>query len=220
MNRYMTVALLAAAVSIVGCTDNSPATQTLVVDPVPVAKSLGRDEVIKQRLDAAVERINAQLQQHSDKVLAQIEKEKAKLGKSPDDASTADYQALVAAASENIQQTQLLARRKAADYRAALLAEFNTELRTVAADIARERGADHVLVVDDSVLWFDAASDITADVIARLRAKAADMPARAAESPAAKQGDAGTAELKELEKLVEEIERKEQDSSRYKPGNK
>lgn len=214
MNRYRTIVLLTAAVSIVGCTDKPSGAQTLVVDPVPVAKSLGRDELIKQQLDAAVERINVQLQQHSDEVLAQIEKEKAKLGKNPDEASTADYQALVAAASENIQQTQLLARRKAADYRAALLTEFNAELRAVSAEIARERGAGHVLIVDDSVLWFDPASDITADVIAKLRAKAADTPARAAESPTAQRGDAGTAELEELEKVVEEIERKEQDSSR------
>lgn len=205
MQRFMTVGLLATAMLAAGCGQRAADPHTLVVDPVPVAKSLGRDEAIKRQLDSAIEQLNAQLQQHTSELSAQVEQEKAKLGKNPSDESTARYQELVAAAAQNVQQTQQLARQKASDYRATLLAEFNTELRAAAAEIARARGAEQVLIVDDSVLWFDPASDITADMIAKLRAKADSAPAPAAEQPAER-----NSEIEQLEKLVDSIERKEQ----------
>lgn len=205
MNRFMTVALLSAGALLTGCGLESASPQTLVVDPVPVAKSLGRDEQIKQRLDTAVEQLNAQLKKHSAELSAQVEQEQGKLGKNPSAESTAKFQELVAAASQDIKQTQQLARQKAADYRGALLSEFNQELREAAADIAKARGATQVLIADDGVLWFDARADITADVIAKLRARPA-----ATESPSADTPAAGNSELEKLESLVDKIEQQEQ----------
>lgn len=205
MNRIMTVTLLSASALFVGaCGQQSTSTQTLVVDPIPVAKSIGRDESMQKQLNSAIEQLNAQVRQHSSGLSTKVEQEKAKLGKNPSDASTEKFRELVATASESIQKTQLLARQKAADYRASLLDEFNAELRAAAADIAKQRGASNVLVVDDSLLWFDPAVDITADVIAKLRAKAsADTAPSPATDASQKQ------EMEKLEAVVESIEKQE-----------
>lgn len=206
MKRIMTITLLSAAALLVGgCDQQSNSMQTLVVDPVPVAKSIGRDELMQKQLDSAIEQLNAQVRQHSSGLSTKVEQEKEKLGKKPSDASTEKFRELVAAASESIKQTQLLARQKAADYRASLLDEFNAELRAAAADIAKQRGANHVLVVDDNLLWFDPAADITADVIAKLRAKASadNTPSSAADASEKR-------EMEKLEAVVETIEKQEQ----------
>lgn len=205
MNRFMTVTLLSANVLLGGCGQQSSSLQTLVIDPVPIAKSLGRDEVMQEQLDSAIEQLNAQVRQHSSGLSAKIEQEKAKLGKNPSDASSEKFRGLVAAASESVQQTQLLARQKAADYRTKLLDAFNAELRATAAVIAKERGAASVLIVDDGLLWFDPAADITADVIAKLRAKAS-IDAK----PAAESDTSDRREIEKLEAIVDTIEEQEQ----------
>lgn len=206
MTRFLIITLLSASVLLAGCDQQPASIQTLVVDPVPVAKSLGRDELMQKQLDSAIEQLNAQVRQHSSGLSAKVEQEKDKLGKNPNDESTAKFRELVAAASENIKQTQLMARQKAADYRASLLDEFNAELRAVAADIAKQRGASHVLVVDDNLLWFDPTADITADVIAKLRAKAS------ADSTPSSATASEKREMEKLEAVIESIEKQEQAS--------
>lgn len=204
MTRFLIIMLLSASVLLGGCDQQLGSIQTLVVDPVPVAKSMGRDELMQKQLDSAIEQLNAQVREHSSGLSAKVEQEKDKLGKNPNDESTAKFRELVAAASENIKQTQLMARQKAADYRASLLDEFNAELRAAATAIAKERGATSVLIVDDGLLWFDPAADITADVIAKLRAKtsADSTPSSAAASE--------KREMEKLEAVIESIEKQEQ----------
>jgi Skp family chaperone for outer membrane proteins len=206
MNRPVSMLLLSIVAVLAGCEHPPASTQTLVVDPVPVARSLGRDELMQRQFNSALEQLNTQLQQHSNGLAAQVEQEKEKLGKNPSEESLGKFRELVAAASQNLQQTELLARQKAADYRQTLLGDFNSELRAAAMDIARERGATSVLVVGPDMLWFDPAADITADVIARLRAKAATR------SPSATT-DADSTERREIEKLeavVESIEKQQE----------
>lgn len=198
MRRSMTIAFLTTSLLLGGCGKEPPHTQTLFVDPVPVAKSVGRDELIQKQLNSAIEQLNAQLRRHRSDLSAQLEQEKGKLGKNPSDESTAKFEERVAAASQSVKQTQLLAQRKAADYRTTLLSEFNAELRDAAGEIARTRGATSVLIVDDSLLWFDPAADITADVIAKLRAK--EVSKGKAISPA------DLTEKREIERLGEIVD--------------
>lgn len=207
MNRFTTITLLSASLLCAGCGQQPSSSQTLVVDPVPVAKSLGRDEMMKKQLDSAIEQLNAQVRRHSEDLSNQVEKEKAKLGKNPNESDMKKLNELVAAASQSIKQMQFQARQKAADYRGTLLSGFNNELREAAAEIAKARGAKQVMIVDESVLWFDPATDITADVIAKLRNKANDAKPAQPEASAADQE-----EIKKLGTIVEEIEQQEQTS--------
>lgn len=211
MNRPVSVLLLSIVAVLAGCERAPTPAQTLVVDPVPVARSLGRDEIMQKQINSALEQLNAQLQQHSTGLATQVEQEKEKLGKNPSEESLTRFRELVAAASQNLQQTELLARQKAADYRQALLDEFNSELRAAAMDIARERGAVSVLVVGPDVLWFDPAADITADVIARLRASAAARTPAMSAVPGDTAASAERRELEKLEAVVESIEQQQKD---------
>lgn len=203
MYRHISILVLSLAGTLAGCGPSPTPPHTLVVDPVPVARSLGRDELMQRRLNSALEQLNAQLQNHSTGLAEQVEKEREKLGKKPSDEDLVKFRELVAAASQSIKQTELLARQKAADYRNVLLDEFNDELRTVAMDIARTRGATSVLVVGPDVLWFDPSADITADVIAELRAR----PGRQTSESPTGTDSAGRDEIDKLEAVMESIER-------------
>lgn len=212
MNRRITFVMLPLFAALAGCERMPAPPQTLVVDPGPVARSLGRDERMQMQINSALEQLNAQLQQHSSTLSAQVEQEKEKLGKNPDEASLGKFRELVAAASQNLQQTEQLARQKAANFRQTLLDEFNSELRAAAMDIARARGATSVLVVGPDVLWFDPVADITADVIARLRAQAGTQ------APASAAADADSAERREIEKLEAVVESIEQGQAEKPEG--
>lgn len=175
--------------------------QTLVVDPLPVAKSLGRDELMQKKLNVQIDQLNSQLNRQTTELSTQLEQEKQKLGAKPSEEATKHYQALVAAATQQAKQYQLQTQQHAAQYRQSLLSDFNKEVRNVAAEIAKKRGATSVLVIGDNVLWFDASADITAEVIEKLRAQSLqvqDVPANTSTEHAK--------ELKNLESVIQSIE--------------
>lgn len=206
--KVLAASLLPAALILAGCNlefGSSSKPQSLVVDPLPVAKSLGRDELMQTKLNARIDQLNTELNRQAADLSAQLEKEKQKLGAKPTDEASKHYQTLVATATQQVKQLQLQAQQKAAEYRQSLLSEFNTEVRNVAAEIAAEQGATSVLVIGENVLWFDPSTDITAEVIEKLRAKAQ----RAQDTTPATTQDVGAEhakELKNLETVIQSIE--------------
>lgn len=181
--------------------------QSLVLDPTAVAKSLGRDELMQQQLNEHVAELNTRISQQTAELTAQLEKEKQKLGTKPDEAATRRYQDMLAAATQQAQQSRLQAQEDAAKYRKSLIGDFTAEIRAVAAKIAKARGAASVLVIGENVLWFDPAADITAEVIEKLRAESL-QPHETTTDAASGQKK----ELKNLEAVIQAIERKEKDA--------
>ncbi len=196
--------LLPTALLLSGCNlefGGSSNPRTLVVDPLPVAKSLGRDELMQKKLNVQIDQLNTQLNRQTTELTTQLEQEKQKLGAKPGDETTKQYQELVATATQQAKQYQLQAQQHAAQYRQSLLSDFNNEVRNVAAEIAKRRGATSVLVIGDNVLWFDPSADITAEVIEKLRAQSLqvqDVPANTSTEHAK--------ELKNLESVIQSIE--------------
>lgn len=207
--RVFAASLLSSAMLLGGCNlefGTPSKLQSLVVDPVPVAKSLGRDELMQKELNAEIDQLNSQLNRQAADLTAQLEKEKQKLGAKPTDEATKHYQALVAAAAQQAKQSQLQAQQKAAQYRQSLLEGFNTEVRNAAAEIARQRGASSVLVIGENVLWFDPTTDITAEVIEKLRAKSLQTQDTTSRNTSAGTSAEHNKELKNLESVIQSIE--------------
>ena len=196
--------LLPTVMLLCGCNlefDSSKKPQTLVVDPVPVAKSLGRDETMQKMLNTEIDKLNTQLDMQARELTSQLEMEKQKLGRKPGEEATSHYQELVSEATQKARQSQLQAQLSATQYRQSLLAEFNAEIRAAAGKIAKERHATSVLIISDTVLWFDPAADITAEVIERLRTTALQK-----QDESAHPDTAHATELKNLESVIQSIQ--------------
>jgi len=143
-----------------------------VLDLSAVAKALGRDEVLKQQIQAAGEQLRQQLTEFSIGLQTKLNEEKAKLGSEPTEDERQKLREQLLTAQRQVQQSQVLARQKAAQFQNQLALQFRDEIRPVAAEIARKKGASTVLLAN-TLLWFDAPVDITGAVIDAMRAKGA-----------------------------------------------
>lgn len=154
--------------------DERPA--VVVVDVDVVAKAIGRDIELQQRLTSAREQIKRQLSDYAEGLNAQLSEQLEALR---DDVDPEKRQAL--------KRTRLLARRavqtsagRAEDeirrYRQALIQQFRDQLAPIAATTAQRQGAALVLSARPDALWFAPDADITDEVIAELRAHPLPKP--------------------------------------------
>lgn len=142
----------------------------LLVDLNAVAKALGRDEVMNQEIQVAEEQLRNQLTQIAGNLQQQVQEEQNKLGEKPEEEELARVQQLAAQAQQTFRNEQVGAQQKAAEVRQQVIMTFRQEVKMVAEQIAKSMGAQMVKVVGGDVLWFDSEADITADVIAKMRA--------------------------------------------------
>ena len=143
-----------------------------IIDLAAVAKALGRDEVLKQQVQAAGAQLRQQLTEFSTGLQTRLREEQAKLGSTPSEDERKQLQKQLLEAQRQVQQSQALARQKAAQFQNQLAVQFRDEIRPVAAEIARSKGASTVALAN-TLLWFDSAVDITGAVIDAMRAKGA-----------------------------------------------
>lgn len=141
-----------------------------VVDLNAVAKATGRDEAINERMESARVDLNEQLTQIAGDLEQQLKDEQEKVGAAPEPAEQQQLQEMAVRAQRQLAEKQQLAQQKATQFQLELVNEFRLQLKPVAEKVAASRGADIVVVLDDAVLWFDSGIDITAEVIADLRA--------------------------------------------------
>jgi Skp family chaperone for outer membrane proteins len=167
-----------------------PVSAVAVLDMAAVAKALGRDEVAKQQVQSAGRQLQQQLSDFSTGLQTQLREEQSKLGAQPSAEQRQQLQKLLVDAQRKVQQSQNLARQKAAQFQNQLAARFRDEIRPVAATIARKYGALSVIPTT-TALWFEASIDITGEVIDAMRAKgaASGAPVLAPASGGASQGE-------------------------------
>jgi Skp family chaperone for outer membrane proteins len=183
--RFAALAILTGLLAS-GCRlPNTPpqSRQPLVVDLNAVARALGRDELMQQKLDGAYRQLNDQLSEIGSKLEKQLADRKAAL--KPDaDEKQEDFDKLALQANRQLRQTQQLARQKGALYGARLVNEFRQEVLGVAKGIAEQRGAASIVVANNELLWHSSSIDITDEVIGALRARSAS---RGGDTPGADQ---------------------------------
>jgi hypothetical protein len=88
-------------------------------------------------------------------------------------------------ANQQLEETKLMAQARAAQVQAALIEQFQTEVKPTVAEVARRHGARLAVSTASGLVWFEPNLDITGQVIAELRSKAQAAPAAPAAPPAA-----------------------------------
>lgn len=176
--KLLVFSVAAAALAGAGCGPLSGKGDVVVLDLAAVAKATGQDKVIEEQMAAARETLAAQLLQIAGDLEKQLQSEQSRRGGAVAAAKEKEFQQLTAQARQQLAQTQALAQQKAQDFQTGLAASYRQAVQPIVAEIARSRGAAVVLVADATMLWFDPATDITAEVIAELRANPVTFPAQ------------------------------------------
>ena len=174
--------------SLLGSQSTSTSKQTVaVLDLAAVAKALGRDEIVKQQVQAAGEQLRQQLANFSTELQDKLREQQAKLGSNPSEDERQQLQRQLVEAQRQVQQSQALARQKAVQFQNQLAVQFRNEIQPVAAEIARAQGASAIAMAN-TLMWFDPALDITGAVIDAMRAKGT-APTLTAPTPSDKSGE-------------------------------
>jgi len=197
-----------------GCNNINPGNKqdtSVYLDLGAIARALGRDEIIKQQQQVAIDQLNAQLLQISRNLDKQLNEEKSTLGKNPDAEKQQNFNKAAINANKQLQQSQLLAKQKLAIFKQQLAIDFQNEVKSIARPIATERGAASITIIDNNVLWVDPSADITGEIIASMRAKIGSEVKSSgphAENPTgATIAPAPDAEIQKLDRLVNQIEK-------------
>jgi len=199
------------AIALSGCNFPLPSgqtTQSLVVDLTAVARALGRDEVMQQKLQKAQQQLNAQLEQIGSGLQTQLQDQESKLAGEAKKTRQETLEKLSQQANLQLRQSRLVAERKADQYRLKLIDGFRDEVRWVAKSLAEKRGAQSVFVNDGNLLWYAPAIDITDEVIAALRAADSAGPQTAVPETGTRR------HLEELNELMNELKTRQKDEAK------
>ena len=174
METWRLILVAFALAGLIGCESGERADNVAIaiVDVNAVARALGRDDVIEQRIVSANQQLTSQLLEVAQSLQQQLEALQQTAG--DDDEARQQLAQATVKANQQLKQTQRAAQKQLEQYRAGVVSEFLNEVRPHAAEIARERGARLVLTAAANLLWFDATVDITDEVIAALRARGSD----------------------------------------------
>lgn len=182
-----------------------PAPDSLVIDLAAVARATGRDDAISSSLSQARDTLNQQLQTLTDSMNVELDKVRKTADEKTAKAAQSEYTRLSASAAQQLRESRLSAQQKLNSVQDKLIAAFRKEIKGIAVQIARQRGASRVVLASTDLLWLDPKIDITDEIIARLRARA-EMPA-AADSGNATPTDTDTRrEIDKLNQLVDKVE--------------
>lgn len=161
------------SLSMSACDQLSSSPDTLVLDLDAIASATGKAEVIKQQIEQANLELNTQLNSISQQLSEQLEAEKKRIGKKPTKQDEEKLQLMTAQANQKMQQARNIASQKSQQYRASLIQQLRQQVAPIAEEIARNKQANIVMITNNATLWYNPDADITADVIAELRARPA-----------------------------------------------
>ena len=167
--KLMHVTWVTLSLLMVGC---QPAQRSVVMDLDAVAKAMGRDVLITRRVDAATQQLNTQLLQAAREMEEELKKIQAQIGTSPNPEQAAQLRRARAQVQQNIQNNKLVAENARTRVRGEQILLLRNEVGPLAAQIAKSRKAEVVLLASQEVIWFAPSADITSEVIAQMRARA------------------------------------------------
>lgn len=155
-----------------------------VVDLDKVAKVIGRDIEMSQKVEEEVASLNNKLTTLQGALERQLEDKREKFGNDPTEEQLKELQS-----SENLMQRQLLERKRKAEaelsvFRQKLVDQFREQAKPVLREVAASRGLSIVVPKNDGLLLsIDPACEITDEVAAKM-ATAPNADETATEKPA------------------------------------
>ncbi len=202
--------LLPLMLSLQGCNSftHDDDSKALVVDLLVVARALGSDVEIQKSIDQTRSQLNGKLEKLLENLNKELDKAKKQLGKKPDKNAQANYRKMAERASTRLQQSRQTAKLQLNELQDKLLSDFRKRVGKVASEIASQRGATMVQITNADLLWFKPESDITDEVIAKLRAHT-DMQSSSHHAVSEPSDKATKEEAKKLNALVDSVEDKQ-----------
>ena len=170
--RALFVVMLASSVLFpLGCNQSfQQSGNVAVVDLDQVAATLGRTELIKSAIEQRKDELNRKVSGAKTSYENQLRATAAKLGEEPSDEQKQQLVKMQQQANKQLTQYAQQAKGNLQQHRAQLLQQFRDEARTVAQQVAKEKGLSMVVTKNDSfVLAYDDAADITREVAQRMR---------------------------------------------------
>jgi len=144
--------------------------KTAVIDLTAVSKAMGQDVVIERKMEQVTIELNEQLTTAAKDLEQQLVDKKSELGKKISEEDKQQLGQLALNANQQIQQNKIIAQQKAQEYKMGLIFAWRNEIQPVVEKAAKKHNAKLVVVSSPSIMWFDDSIDITAEVIAELRA--------------------------------------------------
>ena len=158
--------VLIAALSM-GCNRQPPKPQAVVINVEAVVKATGIDEQLKARMEAMKQQLSQEMKELSEMLNKEIEDKNAALGDSPSQEDQKAMQTLRGQAFTKMRQVQTEGNKRIAKETSEVRQSYLDEIMSVAADVAREKGASVVLKAA-AVFWSEGTVDITDQVITRM----------------------------------------------------
>ena len=100
----------------------------------------------------------------------ELKKIQTQIGSAPNPEQLAKLRQARQQVQQNIQNNKLLAENARNRVRDEQILLLRNEVRPIAAQIAKSRHADVVLLASQEVMWFTPSADITSEIIAKMRA--------------------------------------------------
>ena len=179
MSMTLKTAILVAlaALAMTACDRLQGGPSTVVVDLAAVAKATGQDAAMQKRMDDGRQEMTVQLQEVATNLEKELNEERDKLGESPTEEAQQALQQKITEAQQQYSQTQAAAQQQVQQFEAGVVLQYRESLQPIVREIAAAHGASVVRVTDTALLWFDPKVDITAEVIAEVRARSSSVAA-------------------------------------------
>jgi Skp family chaperone for outer membrane proteins len=177
--RYLgTVFVLTAAVGFAGCgqfggsSTSSSHGGMAVVDLDKVAAETGRNRELAQQIQVAGNTLNQQLAKTVENAKGQFEEKRKSYGEEPTEEQQKELAQWTNTANSQLTQIQNQARQKYEQFKQEQIAQFRSEIKPIAQEIAAKRGLSVVIPKNEGLLLsIDPGVDITEDVIKVMREK-------------------------------------------------
>lgn len=171
MTARLAIIIGLTALSLTACDQLQGGPSTVVVDLAAVAKATGQDVAMQKQMDDSRTELTTQLQETAANLEKDLNEQRDKLGDSPTEAEQQELQQKVTAAQQQYSQTQAAAQQQVQQFEAGLVLQYRESMQPIVQEIAAAHGASVVRLADAALLWFDPKVDITAEVIAAVRAQ-------------------------------------------------
>ena len=167
-----TILFVGLFLSVCGCDlpKENTTGRVAIIDLDRIAGALGRDDLMTQRLQEAVQQRQQNVTMIRDTLRAQLEQETARLGRNPTEAQKARLNQLATAAETRMREVVASADQEGNQLRARLILEFREEVEPVARRVAARRGLSIVMIKQDHMLYINPEVDITDAVIDEIQA--------------------------------------------------
>ncbi len=149
-----------------------------VIDLDEVARQLGKDAEIVNSYQTQASALQNQLNAAEQRAVQELKKIRAGLGEVPSEDDSRKLLTAQRNAQVNLNKLRTQASTLLSKHRQQIVNDFRESTKPVVAEVARGKGLSTVMTRNDSVVFsFDQTVDITAEVVARLRAQAPATPA-------------------------------------------